>query len=205
MKKGLFFCSLPFEPEREDIVKSNRLRSNTMPKLLLVVKLKNGFICNSHYCYYFCYSDEATTPSNQHCPVIRSHWCDLPSCKRQIAAMHTVIIITVVCRPAKSSSKCSAITMCAAFTVFLCCLCQTLQCRVLFTALCYCAVYMQSKDLQANVVCLCVVCRKHLLCTSRFRKWLHFETMRHFARWCGPVRKPNDITARNPDLDDVCI
>ena len=119
--------------------------------------------------------------------------------------MHTLIIITVVCRPAKSSSKCSAITMCAAFTVFLCCLCQTLQCRVLFTALCYCAVYMQSKDLQANVVCLCVVCRKHLLCTSRFRKWLHFETMRHFARWCGPVRKPNDITARNPDLDDVCI
>ena len=40
----------------------------------------------------------------------------------------------------------------------------------------------------------------HLRRMSRFRKWLHFETMRHFARWCLPARKPNDITVLPDDL-----
>lgn len=56
-----------------------------------------------------------------------------------------------------------------------------------------------------QIIVQCVVSSvpKAVTVHEQFRKWLHFETMRHFARWCLAARKPNDITGRHHDLDDI--
>ena len=85
----------------------------------------------------------------------------------------------------------------AAETVFL-------NCSGLFSAHCtgtvYCVLFSALHD--------CAVCGvssapKAVTVHEQFRKWVHFETMRHFARWCLPGRKPNDITGRHDHLDDI--
>ena len=128
------------------------------------------------------YSTQVATPSNQHCSVIRSHrFVQLALQDRLRDWVHIL----------PQTALCLTLFIQHSFLV----LPVALQCSLLFTARCNCAVYPVQ----------CSAAKSSYCPRCRFRKWLHFKTMRHFARWCLAARKPNDIATHHDDLDDIYI